>query len=250
MRSKTINKIFNLTKNVYILYIIININSILLYGHSTINKYETKRINFQKNFYVKLYIRKQQIFKNNYFYKTSHASKFSLYTKKRHKEALEIKKYRMKGTSSIARHYGFKGKKRINKVTMLPLKEIKLPIRRCMILKKMDNWNARKISKSGIRTHRIQRLNLIKKRIFFEEENRFVKLKVSAKGLKTIKKYGLNYCCKKFNLDLSKKKFDAGYSLRKKKKKNDINENDKLNEKPNEIYEDADKIMKNLNLNN
>ncbi|CRG97807.1 50S ribosomal protein L28, apicoplast, putative [Plasmodium gallinaceum] len=249
MQSKTTNKIFNLTKNVYILYIIININSLLLYGHSTINKYETKRINFQNYFYVKLLIKKQQICKNNYSYKKPHVSKFSLYTKKRHKEALEIKKYRMKGTSSIARHYGLKGKKRINKVTMMPHKEIKLPIRRCMILGKMDNWNARKISKSGVKTHRIQRLNLIKKRIFFEEENRFVKLKVSAKGLKTIKKYGLSYCCKKFNLDLSKKKFDAGYSLRRKKKKDIINENHKLNEKTNEIHEDANNIMNNLNLN-
>ncbi|ETW15182.1 ribosomal protein L28, partial [Plasmodium falciparum Vietnam Oak-Knoll (FVO)] len=125
---------------------------------------------------------------------------------------------------------------------------------RCAILGKMDNWNARKISKSGVRTHRIQRLNLINKRIFFEEENRFIKMKVSAKGLKTIKKYGLAYCIKKFNLDFSKKKYDAGYSSRRRKKKTqELNQTNSertnvTNENTQQSVEEVDKIMDKLNL--
>ncbi|SBT70791.1 50S ribosomal protein L28, apicoplast, putative [Plasmodium malariae] len=253
MQSKYKNKIYSLARNVYIFYVIINLKYLFLFGVSVvIYKNEANRINFQKNFYVKSLIKKSDIFKSNNISKNLHVSKFSLYTKKRHKEALAIRKYRMIGTSTARRHHGLDGRKRINKVTMLPLKEIKLPVRRCLILGKMDNWKARKISKSGVKTHRIQRVNLLRKRIYFEEENRFVKMRVSARGLKTIKKYGLAYCCKKFNIDLSKKKYDAGYSSRRKKKKSPEAEAvptyNNLNEKPPYMHEEANKIMKNLNL--
>ncbi|GAW81535.1 50S ribosomal protein L28, apicoplast [Plasmodium gonderi] len=253
MQRKYKNKIYNLTKNVYLFfYAIINLNSLFLLGVSTvIQKNDENRINSQKTFYVRSLIKKSDIFKNSVFNKKLHVSKFSLFTKKRHKEALAIRKYRMTGPSTARRHHGLDGRKRINKVTMLPHKEIKLPVRRCLILGKMDNWNARKISKSGVKTHRKQRVNLRRKRIYFEEEDRFVKMRVSTRGLKTIKKYGLGYCCKKFNIDLSKKKYDAGYSPRRRKKKSDefsSAQNDALNQKPLQVYEDANEMLKNLNL--
>ncbi|SOV11550.1 50S ribosomal protein L28, apicoplast, putative [Plasmodium sp. gorilla clade G2] len=253
MQSK--NKIYKLIKYVYILYITIHSNFIFPKVILTqINKNGMNNIlKYPNYFYVISLFKKNVMFKNNNNLNKS-VTKFALNTKKRHKEALAIRKYRMTGPSSIKKHYGFGAHKRINKVTMLPHKEIKLPIRRCAILGKMDNWNARKISKSGVRTHRIQRLNLINKRIFFEEENRFIKMKVSAKGLKTVKKYGLAYCIKKFNLDFSKKKYDAGYSSRRRKKKTqELNQNNNEdtnipNENTQENVEEVDKIMDKLNL--
>ncbi|SBT74411.1 50S ribosomal protein L28, apicoplast, putative [Plasmodium ovale] len=253
MQSKYKNKIYNLAKNVYMFCVIINLNSLFLLGVSAvIHRNEENRINSYMTFYVKSLLKKSDMFKNNHIGKKPYVSKFSLYTKKRHKEALAIRKYRMTGTSSSRRHHGMDGRQRINKVTMLPHKEIKLPVRRCLILGKMDNRNARKISKSGVRTHRIQRVNLLRKRIYFEEEDRFVKIRVSARGLKTIKKYGLAYCCKKFNIDLSKKKYDAGYSPRKRKKKTEVEtttENNAVDAKQPQMYEEANKVMRNLNLN-
>ncbi|KJP88792.1 ribosomal protein L28 [Plasmodium fragile] len=253
MQSKCKNKIYSLARNVYIfLYVMIHLNSLHLLGVSTvIHKKDENRINIQKSFYIKPILKRSGIFKSSTLNKKLHGTNFCLFTKKRHKEALALRKYRMTGPSTARRHHGLDGRKRINKVTMLPHKEIKLPVRRCMILGKMDNWNARKISKSGIKTHRKQRVNLLRKRIYFEEEDRFVKLRVSARGLKTIKKYGLGYCCKKFNLDLSKKKYDAGRSPRRKKKKTDeftSAQNDSLNQRAPQVHEDANEILKNLNL--
>ncbi|SCM23271.1 50S ribosomal protein L28, apicoplast, putative [Plasmodium chabaudi chabaudi] len=248
-------KIYNLSINAYIFYILFNLNYLFCFGHSVvINKNEANRINSQNFFFVKSLIKKD-LFKNRSFSKLVNGSKFSLNTQKRHKEALAIKKYSMTGTSSAKRHHGIKGKKRISKVTLMPYKDIKLPARRCPILGKMDNRNARKISKSGIKTHRIQRVNFVKRRIYFEEEDRFVKLRVSTRGLKTIKKYGLAYCAKKFNLNLNKKKYDAGYSPRKKKKKNDEADtfappNNMLKEPQPENPEDENAIIEKLKLNN
>ncbi|ETB56959.1 ribosomal protein L28 [Plasmodium yoelii 17X] len=252
--------IYNLSINVYIFYILLNLNYLFCFGQSlVINKNEANRINSQNFFFVKSLIKKN-LFKNRSFPKHVNSSKFSLYTQKRHKEALAIKKYKMTGTSSAKRHHGIKGKKRISKVTLMPYKDIKLPARRCPILGKMDNRNARKISKSGIKTHKIQRVNFVRKRIYFEEEDRFVKLRVSARGLKTIKKYGLAYCAKKFNLNLNKKKYDAGYSPRKKNKNKNESEtlasqNDTLKEPQvenpqDENPQDENIIIEKLKLNN
>ncbi|EUT91044.1 hypothetical protein PFAG_00871 [Plasmodium falciparum Santa Lucia] len=125
------NKIYKLIKYVYILYIIIHSNFIFPKVILTqINKNETNNIlKYPNYFYVISLYRKNVRFKNNNVLNKS-VTKFALNTKKRHKEALAIRKYRMTGPSSIKKHYGFGAHKRINKVTMLPHKEIKLPIRR------------------------------------------------------------------------------------------------------------------------
>ncbi|SBS92486.1 50S ribosomal protein L28, apicoplast, putative [Plasmodium ovale curtisi] len=223
---------------------------------------------------IKSLLKKSDMFKNNHIGKKPYVSKFSLYTKKRHKEALAkisndgnfvVQKTSRNGWKAENKqgHYVASQRNQASSKEYTSLifsfhpfsyhAELKKKKqKRCLILGKMDNRNARKISKSGVRTHRIQRVNLLRKRIYFEEEDRFVKIRVSARGLKTIKKYGLAYCCKKFNIDLSKKKYDAGYSPRKRKKKTEVETttaNNAVDAKQPQMYEEANKVMKNLNLN-
>jgi large subunit ribosomal protein L28 len=52
------------------------------------------------------------------------------------------------------------------------------------------------VSHSKRRTKRVFKPNLFEKRFFLEEENRFVKLKVSANGIKEITKKGLSQALK------------------------------------------------------
>ena len=86
--------------------------------------------------------------------------------------------------------------------------------RRCMLLGKMDNTKAMRRSHSGIRTHRIQRVNLAWKRLWWPEGGHYVRLRLSMKGLKTIKKYGLQRAADKFKLDLKDRRLFAGRSHR------------------------------------
>lgn len=88
-----------------------------------------------------------------------------------------------------------------------------LPLR-CMLLGKMDNRKAMSRSHSGVRTHRIQRVNLAWKRLWWPEGNHYVRLRLSMKGLKTIKKYGLQRAADKFKLNLKDKRLFAGHSHR------------------------------------
>ncbi|CDJ52719.1 50S ribosomal protein L28, putative [Eimeria brunetti] len=139
---------------------------------------------------------------------------------KRYKEQLMGKKFTSVGRSSIARHYRIQGrgggKPRVRKATGLPSNPIVLPARRCMLLGKMDNRKARSISHSGVRTHRVQKLNLRWKRLWWAEAGHYVRLRLSMKGLKTIKKYGLQRAANKFKLNLNDKRLFAGYSHRRK----------------------------------
>ncbi|KAL8438878.1 hypothetical protein Efla_005358 [Eimeria flavescens] len=141
-------------------------------------------------------------------------------SEKRYKEQLTGKKFRTVGRSSIARHYRIQGRggglPRLRKATGLPANPIVLPMRRCMLLGKMDNRKARSISHSGRRTHRIQRVNLAWKRLWWPEGGRYVRLRLSMKGLKTIKKYGLQRAADKFKLNLNDKRLFAGWSHRRK----------------------------------
>lgn len=50
----------------------------------------------------------------------------------------------------------------------------------------------------------VQHLNLQWRKLYWEEGKRFVKLRLSTKGIKTIDKYGLHKAAKKFDLDLVK----------------------------------------------
>ncbi|ORM40849.1 50S ribosomal protein L28 [Babesia sp. Xinjiang] len=166
---------------------------------------------------------------------------FTVYSEKRHKEALLGKKFRTLGTSSQARHYRIVGRggglPRLRKSSGMPTKRMVLPARRCMILGKMDNTKARQISHSGKRSHRRQKVNLQWKRIWCISRGYYVRLRLSMKGLKTIKRLGLEEAARRFNLNLNNPKLFAGYAnIKEKKPKQPIYFEDNIE---NEIEEES-----------
>mmetsp|Transcript_20691 Transcript_20691/g.26852 ORF Transcript_20691/g.26852 Transcript_20691/m.26852 type:complete len:124 (+) Transcript_20691:110-481(+) len=76
--------------------------------------------------------------------------------------------------------------------------------RNCDLTGAKPNRKAMLISFSHRRTHTVQHLNLQKKKFYWEEGKKNVTLRVSTKGLRTIKKYGIDKAAKKYNVDLSK----------------------------------------------
>lgn len=50
----------------------------------------------------------------------------------------------------------------------------------------------------------VQHVNLQMRKIYWEQGKRWVRLRLSTKGIKTIDKYGLNRAAKKFGVDLVK----------------------------------------------
>ncbi|EPR57871.1 ribosomal protein RPL28 [Toxoplasma gondii GT1] len=156
----------------------------------------------------------------NEFFWRRHGSQTALgISSRRHLQVIRRKKYRTKGTSTVRRHYGIKGrgggKLRLGKHTGVPLQAMECPARRCMLLGKMDNTKARNRSHSRVATHKVQRLNLHWKRLWWPEAGYYVRLRLSVKGIRTIKKYGLQRAADKFGLNLKKKKYYAGYSHRR-----------------------------------
>ena len=63
--------------------------------------------------------------------------------------------------------------------------------------------NGYKVSFSNHRTKHLQGVNLQYKRLWWEEGNRFVKLRLSTKALKTVEKNGLQAMAKKAGIDLA-----------------------------------------------
>jgi large subunit ribosomal protein L28 len=61
--------------------------------------------------------------------------------------------------------------------------------RKCPITKR-KHLTGNAVSHSNNRNKRIQSLNMIKKRIWVTEQNRFVTVKISVRALKTINKKG------------------------------------------------------------
>ncbi|KAK2195443.1 bifunctional Ribosomal protein L28-L24 superfamily/Ribosomal protein L28-L24/L28p-like/Ribosomal protein L28 [Babesia duncani] len=140
----------------------------------------------------------------------------ALFNEKRHKEALFGRKFDKKPTSSQVKHHRIVGRggglPRLGKVTRVPTKKIPLPARRCMLLGKMDNTKAMKVSHSGKRIHRKQKVNLQYKKIWHPGKKYFIRLRLSMKGLKTIKRLGLIEAARRFNLNINKKNLFAGYA--------------------------------------
>ncbi len=75
--------------------------------------------------------------------------------------------------------------------------------RRCQLTGKKAN-NAFAISHSHRRTKRLQNVNLQNKRIWWPEGNRWVRLKLSTKAIKTIQKKGLQAMAKEAGINLNK----------------------------------------------
>ncbi|USR90304.1 50S ribosomal protein L28 [Phormidium yuhuli AB48] len=75
--------------------------------------------------------------------------------------------------------------------------------RRCQVSGKKAN-NAYAVSHSHRRTKRLQEANLQWKRFWWPQGNRWVRLRVSTKMIKTIQRKGLAMVAKEAGLDLNK----------------------------------------------
>jgi large subunit ribosomal protein L28 len=75
--------------------------------------------------------------------------------------------------------------------------------KQCQLTGKKRN-NAYQVSHSHRRTKKVQEPNLQWKRIWWEEGNRFVRLRVSTKALKTLKTRGVGAMAREAGIDLNK----------------------------------------------
>ena len=64
--------------------------------------------------------------------------------------------------------------------------------------------NGMAVSHSHIRTKKLQQVNLQKRRLWWQEGNKWITLRISTKALKSIQKVGLNKFAKCQGVDLSK----------------------------------------------
>ncbi|MDJ0686877.1 MAG: 50S ribosomal protein L28 [Xenococcaceae cyanobacterium MO_188.B32] len=75
--------------------------------------------------------------------------------------------------------------------------------RRCQLTGKKAN-NAFAVSHSHRRTKRLQNANLQWKRVWWPEGNRWVKLRLSTKAIKSLEKKGINAMAKEAGINLNK----------------------------------------------
>lgn len=75
--------------------------------------------------------------------------------------------------------------------------------RRCQLTGKKAN-NGYAVSHSHRRTKKLQQANLQYKRVWWEEGNRWVRLKLSTKAIKTLNKKGIEQMAKDVGIDLSR----------------------------------------------
>jgi large subunit ribosomal protein L28 len=73
----------------------------------------------------------------------------------------------------------------------------------CQLTGKRAN-NGMAVSHSHVRTKKLQQVNLQERRLWWAEGNRFVKLRVSTRALKTIQKKGLGAYAKELGVNLAK----------------------------------------------
>ncbi len=74
--------------------------------------------------------------------------------------------------------------------------------RKCQLTGKKAN-NAYAISHSHRRTKKLQEVNLQWKRVWWSQGNRWVKLRLSTKAIKTLEKNGLQAMAKQAGIDLN-----------------------------------------------
>lgn len=75
--------------------------------------------------------------------------------------------------------------------------------RKCQLTGKKAN-NAYAVSHSHRRTKKLQQANLQNKRVWWPEGNRWVKLRLSTKAIKTLQKKGLQAMAKEAGINLNK----------------------------------------------
>ena len=82
--------------------------------------------------------------------------------------------------------------------------------RKCDIAGTRKNSKAMNVSKSHMRTHRTQEVNLQTRKLWWEEGNKFVRVRICTRTLKTIQKNGLDATAKKFGVNLNKFAMSGG----------------------------------------
>ncbi|MBV5261231.1 50S ribosomal protein L28 [Synechococcus moorigangaii CMS01] len=75
--------------------------------------------------------------------------------------------------------------------------------RKCQITGKKAN-NAMAVSHSHRRTKKLQEVNLQWKRVWWPEGNRFVRLRLSTKAIKSLEKKGIDAMAKEAGINLNK----------------------------------------------
>jgi large subunit ribosomal protein L28 len=85
--------------------------------------------------------------------------------------------------------------------------------RKCDLSGTRKNSKAMNVSKSNAHTHRVQNVNLQTRKLWWEEGNKFVRIRISARTLKTIQKNGLDSTAKKFGVDLNKFSLSSGSAV-------------------------------------
>ena len=85
--------------------------------------------------------------------------------------------------------------------------------RKCDLTGARKNSKANNVSKSNAHTHKVQNVNLQTRKLWWEEGNKFVRIRVTTKTLKTIKKNGLNSVAKKYGINLDKFSLSSGTAL-------------------------------------
>lgn len=76
--------------------------------------------------------------------------------------------------------------------------------RKCDISGARKNSKAMLISKSDVRTRTTQGVNLQWKKLWWEEGNKYVHVRIAARTLKTIRLKGLDATAKRYGVDLNK----------------------------------------------
>ncbi|RYY81110.1 50S ribosomal protein L28 [archaeon] len=87
--------------------------------------------------------------------------------------------------------------------------------RKCDLTGRRKNSKAMTISKSNIHTHREQGVNLHWQKLWWEEGNKFVRLRLAARTIKTIKLKGLQAVAMKHGVNLNKFAISSGSALKK-----------------------------------
>jgi large subunit ribosomal protein L28 len=76
--------------------------------------------------------------------------------------------------------------------------------RKCDITGQRKNSKCMSVSKSHVRTHKIQGVNLQWRKLWWPEENAYVRMRVAARTLRTIERYGLQSTAAKYGCNLRK----------------------------------------------
>jgi large subunit ribosomal protein L28 len=82
--------------------------------------------------------------------------------------------------------------------------------RKCDLSGARRNGKAMRVSKSNAHTHRVQNVNLQSRKLWWEEGNKFVRIRITTRTLKTIQLHGLDKTAKKFDIDLNQFAISSG----------------------------------------